>query len=194
MMEELQTWYMSLEPTLQTFWGCAIIASAVFLVQTVLSFIGMDQDVDFDTPDFDGDTMDVGGPMSLFSVRFVVNFFVGFGWAGVTFYDKFPSLWMVYAASIVVGTIFGSMFFVIRKQLMKLQWSGAYDINDSVGKEANVYLRIPEARQGQGKVQISLGGSIHELPAVTDGPQLSSGTHIRVLEVLGNQILLVEKA
>lgn len=193
-MEELQVWFMSLEPSLQAFWGCALVASAIFLVQTVLSFIGMDQDLDFDTPDFDGDTMDAGGPMSLFSVRFVVNFFVGFGWAGVTFYDRVPSLWMVYAISIVIGLLFGSVFFVLRKNLMKLESSGAYDINEAVGKEATVYLRIPEARQGRGKVQISLGGSIHELPAMTDGPQLASGTHIRVLEVSSDQILLVEQA
>lgn len=192
-MEALQTWFLSMDSTAQTFWGCAIVASAIFLVQSIFSFIGMDGDIDFDTPDFDGDTMDAGGALSLFSVRSIVNFFMGFGWAGVTFYGHVSPVWLVYVLSIAVGLLFGSIFFVVRKYLMKLEGSGAYDIKEAVGKQANVYMRIPAERSAQGKIQISLRGSIHELPAVTDGEMLASGTHVKVTEVLGENLLLVEK-
>ena len=69
--QEMDTW-------MQVFWGCAIVGSIIFIIQMVLTLIGMDSsdmDVDFDG----GDTMDLGGGISLFSIKNFVNFIVGFG-------------------------------------------------------------------------------------------------------------------
>ena len=74
----MQEWYLALDPTMQVFWGCAIISSAVFAVQAILTLIGMDAHDAMDLDIADGDTMDVGGGLSLFSIRSLVNFFVGF--------------------------------------------------------------------------------------------------------------------
>jgi len=192
-MNEFSTWYFGLEPILQLFWGCALVSSGVFAIQTVLTFIGMgDYDVDMDT-DFDGDTMDTGGYMSLFSIRSLVNFFVGFGWSGVSFYTAIPSKILLFIVSIAIGLLFGYIFIFLRKKLMRLESNGAVNINDSVDKEAEVYLRIPANNTGAGKVQISLGGSIHEWPAITEGEEIPSGKRIKVVKVIDNKTLLVEK-
>lgn len=53
-------WFSALPMMMQVFWGCAIVGSAIFVVQVVLMLIGIDSDVadmDFDT----GDTLDLGG-------------------------------------------------------------------------------------------------------------------------------------
>ena len=76
---------------------------------------------------------------------------------------------------------------------MCLESNGAVDINDALGKEAEVYLRIPASNTGTGKVQISLGGSIHEMPAITEGGEIASGKRIKVTKVLDNKTLLVEE-
>ena len=193
-MEELSNWFSSLDATLQVFWGCAIVSSLIFLLQAALTLLGMDHDMDFDidAAHLDGDTMDMGGSLSLFSVRSLVNFFVGFGWAGVSFYSLIPQHWLLYLVAILVGIGFGYLYFFIRKQTKRLESDGTIDINESLGKPCDVYLRIPAERTGQGKVQISLRGSVHELPAVTNGPLLASGTHVRVTEVIDNALLLVE--
>ena len=136
--------------------------------------------------------MDEGGSLSLFSLRSLVNFFVGFGWAGVSFYGLIPQKWMLYLASMAVGLCFGYMYFFIRRQTKKLESDGTINICESLGKTCDVYLRIPGQQGGQGKVQISLHGSIHELPALTSGPMLASGTRVRVVEVLGGGVLRVE--
>ena len=191
-MNELTTWYLGLAPTLQIFWGCALISSGVFAIQTILTFIGMDSvDMDVDA-DFDGDTMDTGGYMSLFSIRSLVNFFVGFGWAGVSFYTAIPSKILLFIVAIAIGLGFGYMYIFLRRKLMCLESNGAVDINDSVGKEAEVYLRVPANNTGTGKVQIGLRGSIHEFPAVTDGDEIPSRKRIKVVKVLDNKTLLVE--
>lgn len=194
-MEDLSNWFSSLDPTLKVFWACAAISSAIFLLQAVLTLLGMDHDMDFDfdAAHLEGDTMDMGGGLSLFSMRSLVNFFVGFGWAGVSFYRLIPQKWLLYLLSIVVGFGFVYMYFFIRRQTRRLESDGTINIKECLGKACDVYLRIPGERAGQGKVQISLHGSVHELPAVTSGAQLATGTHVRVVEILGDNVLRVEQ-
>ena len=69
--------FQSMDTWMQVFWGCAVIGSIIFIVQMVLTLVGMDSS-DMDV-DFDGaDTMDLGGGISLFSIKNFVNFIVGF--------------------------------------------------------------------------------------------------------------------
>lgn len=191
MMETLQNWYMQLDGSEQTFWTIALIASGIFLVQAILTMIGMDVHADMDVDIPDGDTMDTGGAVSLFSIRSLVNFFVGFGWAGVTFVNNGMPIWLVYVISIAVGLAFAYLYIFMRKRLMKLEHNGAFKIADCEGLEADVYLRIPAQRTGRGKVQVSVNGSVLELDAVTEGDALASGTRIKIVAVEGT-IVVVE--
>ena len=160
MFESFANWYSAMEPMQQMFWGCAIVASVVFLIQMLLTLIGMDgHDVDtsFDVADFgdvDSDTMDTGGGLSLFSIRSLVNFFVGFGWAGVSLREPIGNNWLLVVAAVGVGCLFVWLFFYIRKQTRKLEANGAFNIRNCEGKTANVYLRIPGNGKGKGKIQI----------------------------------------
>lgn len=193
-MNELTNWYYGLEPNLQIFWGCALISTGVFAVQTVLTLIGMDStDMDTDFDFSDGDTMDTGGYMSLFSIRSLVNFFMGFGWAGISFYNVIPFKILLYIVAIAVGIAFGYMYILLRKKMMKLESNGAVNILDAINKECDVYLRIPGNNKGSGKVQISIGGSIHEIPAITDDEDIPSGTRVKVTEVIDKKTLKVER-
>ena len=191
-MNDLLTWFQGLEPAAQVFWGCAIVSSAIFLIQAILTMIGMDHDMDFEVGDFDGDTMDTGGAVSLFSIRSLVNFFVGFGWAGVSFYNDISSKAVLYIIAICVGLLFSYATIFLIKKMKKLEHNGAYKIADCVGKSCDVYLRIPAAGEGKGKVQISLNGSIHEFDAVSTGEAIATGKRVKVVDLEGN-VLKVEK-
>ena len=76
-------------------------------------------------------------------------------------------------------------------KMKKLEHNGAYKIADCVGKSCDVYLRIPAAGEGRGKVQISLNGSIHEFDAVSTGEALATGKRVKVVAVEGT-VLTVE--
>lgn len=193
MWQDIQLWFNALNGTEQTFWVILMVASAFFIIQAVLAFIGMDADVDMNVDFTDGDTMSAGGAMSLFSLRSLVNFFFGFGLAGVTFIGTIEPVWLVYVVATIVGLCFAGLCIFLSKKLLKLERNGAMNINECVGLEGNVYLRIPASRSGKGKVQLSINGSIHELDATTEGPELKSGTHIEVISVNGNELIVAAK-
>lgn len=194
-MEDISNWYSALPSILQLFWGCAIVSSFVFLVQAILTLLGMDGDSDFDLDaSASSDTMDLGGGLSLFSVRSFVNFFVGFGWAGIGFYNLIPQAWLLYVIAAVIGCFFVWLYFFIRRQTMRLQSDGSINVKKCIGSHCDVYLRIPAENSGTGKVQISINGSIHEYSAVTKGALLPSGSRARVVDVMDNDVFVVEKA
>ena len=199
MFEAISTWFTALEPIQQMFWGCALVASVVFLIQMVLTMLGMDGhnvDVDFDVADFgdmDTDTMDMGGALSLFSIRNLVSFFVGFGWAGVSLHNLITSPVLLIIVSILVGCGFVWVFFIVKKQMKKFEANGAFDIQNCKGRTANVYLRIPGQNSGKGKIQISVNGAFHELDALTDGEPIATGSKVRITEIIDGETLRVEK-
>ena len=56
-----------------------------------------------------------------------------------------------------------------------------------------MYLRIPAARSGRGKVQVSVKGSVHEIDAMTDrDEEIATGGQVKIVEVLGDDLLLVD--
>ena len=123
--------FQSMDTWIQVFWGCAVIGSIIFIVQMVLTLVGMDSS-DMDV-DFDGaDTMDLGGGISLFSIKNFVNFIVGFGWGGVCFAGVIENKWLLTLVAVLVGVAFVLMFFFIKKQTKKLEHNGAFQISDCV--------------------------------------------------------------
>lgn len=187
-MTNFVEWYQVLPVVLQVFWGCALVSSAFFLLQTILMLVGMDSgDVDVDT-----DTLDLGGGLSLFSIKNLVNFFLGFGWAGVSLYTQVDSVLWLSVLAVLIGLSFVVLFLFIAKKMMKLETNGAFRIDDCCGQLADVYLRIPAARQGCGKVQISVNGSVYERDAMTDGEAIPTGNKVHICEVLDGTILLVK--
>lgn len=193
----LSSWFSELDPALRIYWGIAIFASVVFVIQTTMSFVGIsdidsgDADVDFST---DSDSMDDAGAMHLLSIRNIFYFLLGFGWTGVSLWNTIESRVLLIVVALLVGLGFVALFMFLFRQMMKLQSNGAFNINDAVGKVCDVYLRIPAAEQGMGKVQISFNGSVQELDARTQGEQIPSGAKVRVLRVIDNKVLVVEKA
>ena len=77
--------FNSLEPLQKFFWTIACCASLVFIIQTVMTFVGLGTDTDVDAGPMDGsvDSMEDGALSGVFSFRNLVNFLLGYGWAGV---------------------------------------------------------------------------------------------------------------
>lgn len=192
-MEELLNIYSNLDIWMQAYWGCAIVSTVFFIIQMALTLIGMDStdmDVDFDGPD----TMDLGGGLSLFSIRNLVNFFCGAGWAGVCLNNAISNRYVLLLISLAIGVAFVYLFFLMKKQTKKLEHNGAFNIADCVGNIATVYLRIPAQRSGQGKVQVSINGSVQEIEAITDDTEpIASNSKVHITAAYDDSTLLVSR-
>ena len=185
----MMEWFNSLDPSLKIYWGIAIIASLFFVIQTIVSLFGGDMfdDVDFDT---DGDA---SGVSHFFSVRNLVNFLLGTGWGGVCFYNTISSKTFLMFIAVLCGIFFVLIFFFLVKILLKLSKNNTFRLIETLEKTADVYLPIPENKSGKGKIQISVRGSFHEIDAITAGEKIATGAKVRVVEIIDNQAVLVEK-
>lgn len=197
MYNELMEWYGALDATMRAYWTIAIAFSLVFAVQMVLTLVGLG-DTDGgdmgDMGDGNGDTMDTGGAIQLFTIRNVVNFMLGVGWGGVCLGSVIPNRLLLALAAILCGCVMVTAFVLMFRQLMRLEGNGSFRIEESVGQTCQVYLRIPARRTGTGKVQVSFHGSVQELPAQTDGEAIPTGTRVQVVEVIDRNLLIVAAA
>lgn len=184
--------FNQLEPMLKIFWMVAAISSLIFIVQTIMTFTGTDS-TDGISADFDGDLSSADSPFQLFSFRNLINFLLGFSWAGISFYETISNKSVLVLIAFLIGTSFLVAFFFIIKQIQKLAEDNTFSIGTTIQKTGQVYITIPANKNGKGKIQISVNGAVHELDAITNGDILTSGEMIRVIQVIDNNLLLVEK-
>jgi len=187
--------FNSLEPLQKFFWVIALCASLVFLIQTIMTFVGLGTDADVDAGPMDGsvDSMEDGSLSGVFSFRNLINFLLGYGWAGALLYSSIEKGWLLQVVAIAVGLAFVLAFVFMFRQVMKLSHDGSFKMSEAVGLKADVYLRIPASRSGRGKVQVSVKGSVHEVDAMTDrNEEIATGAQVKIVKVLGDDLLLVE--
>ena len=184
--------FNEMEPLLRAFWYIALPASLIFLIQSVMTFMGMDAS-DGTEADFNSDFDHVDAPFQLFSLRNLINFLMGFGWAGISFYRSIDNTFLLVGAALVVGVIFILLFFVIIRQIQKLAEDNSFTITDTINQTCSVYLTIPASKSGKGKIQVSVKGSFQELDAMTEGEKIESGSTVKIVKVEGNNIVFVEK-
>ncbi len=190
----------TLMPTmLQVYWIMAALASIVFIIQAIMTFAGFDADADADLVDAPDDIPSGGGDAAfdadgfhLVSVKSVICFILGFGWTGVLCWDLIPNRYLLALAATVVGLIFMASIAFLLYQVMKLNRDNTFHVEQVVGKTAEVYLRIPAARQDTGKITISHNGSIHELEALTSGEAIPTGAKVRIMDKVDGDTVLVE--
>jgi len=189
-------WWGTLDGTQQMFWGISIIFSFLFVIQFVLSLIGLDFESDTDI-DVSADS-DTGGDYSLdasftlFSVRSIIAFFTFFGWTGVLAINAgFGTMMAVILASLS-GFLAMAMVGYMMYLFSKLGESGNIDVNEALFQTGEVYLTIPEGKRGQGKIHINIQGVLKEMDAITEGKMIANGSNVRVVEVIDDKILVVE--
>lgn len=188
------TWWTSLSTAMQVLWAITLSASLIFVIQTIMTFLGLgDHDADFDLDTSDG-SFDADPSMNLLTFRNLVNFCLGFGWTAVLMHEKIQSNALLIIVSVIVGILLVTVVMWIFKWLSGMQQTGNIDVHKSaVGCEGKVYLTIPGERKGEGKIQITINNAVREYDAVTDGETIPTGKAIKVTEVINDYTLLVEE-
>lgn len=190
-------WWNGLELVQQIFALIAIPSTALLIIQTVLQLIGIGDDgMDLDgdgIPDTDIDAASIDDGLTLFSVRGILSMLCITGWLGVGLLETSLPDWAAVLISVAAGiaTLVGIAF--LMRCILRLQSSGNIDISNAVGKVAQIYIPIPAAGHGSGKVTITLQEKFCEYSAITAGSEaLATGRYVRVVAVGDGDILVVE--
>ncbi|MCH7413137.1 NfeD family protein [Belliella sp. R4-6] len=183
--------FENLDPLLRTFWYVAIPTSLIFVIQTILTFVGGDA-TDGLEADFEGYLGEVNAPFQLFSLRNLINFLLGFSWTGISFFTSISNKTILILLAIAIGSLFVYLFFLIINQVRKLAEDNSFKLSNTLNRTADVYLTIPGHKKGKGKIMISVNGAFHELDAVTENETIPSGAVVKVVRIDSNNLLIVE--
>ena len=195
----IATWWTGLSLVMKILWGVTLTASLVFIIQSILTFLGADADSTFDVDvdsSLDGsDLSNIDGGSNLYTFRNFVNFLLGFGWSAILLQRSITSTPLLIFVSVLIGLALVAAVMYMFKWLAGMQQSGNIDIETAAkGCEGKVYLTIPALEQGEGKVQITISGAVREYSAITDSEEpLKTGTPIRVVDVVNANTVLVEQ-
>jgi hypothetical protein len=189
---------------------CAVLGGALFLVQLVMlvvGFDGFDSDVDVPTGALEGDIKlheaevdfdkhpdqwlhNDGWFVGIITFRSIVAAVTVFGLIGMATaqqYDALQSLALATGAGLVTLYAVGWSF----KKLYQVRSDGTVRLQQALGQPGTVYLAIPAARTGAGKVTVQVGGRTMEYRAMTDGPALPTNSTVVVTEILNEQTIAV---
>ena len=178
------------------FMACAALGGVLFLVQLVIQFAGHDASADVGPHDPAMLTHDGGAADSSFkllSFQGLTAFFMMFGLVGLAMYRQSGAgaLWSLVAglaAGLAAVWVIGKLFSSMRK----LQSSGTMDLHKAIGQPGEIYLTIPAG--GTGKVQVTVQNRLSVFDAVSrDGAEIKTGVAVKVADLRGANVMVVEK-
>ena len=175
----------------RVFFCVALFFTLILIVQIILMLFGGDGADDFDGDDF---AISDGEGFALFTIKGLIAFFAVGGWMGFAFGGGFIK--PVWTILIAVGSGLIAFFAasLLVYWLSKLAMSGTMQIENAVGKTAEVYLTIPANGQGSGKITLEVQGRWTELEAMTEeGEPIKTGAKV-VVERTDDHTCYVVKA
>jgi len=184
-------WFSNLELFSKIYWVIALVASFIFVIILVATFMGGDAD---DAGGIDAEIEgDTGAGFQFFTFKNLIAFFTIFGWSGIACLDEGYSKSITVIVSLVCGLLMMLLMATLFYYISKLNDSGTLILKNATNAIGEVYLTIGAKRSKIGKVHVRVQGALRELEALTDSEtDLKSGSVIKVKEVTGNGILIVE--
>ena len=203
-------WWIALGTVGQVFACIAIPATVMLIIQMILTLIGLGGDdmdaqtdgadadgidTDIDDSSFDDADMDIAdGGLRVFTLRGLIAFFSVTGWVGTVCCNFGLNLPVTIIISVASGLLAMFLIAALLKWLLKLQYDGTEDIKDALGVSGTVYLKIPPARSGKGKVNVIIQGKLCEKDAVTDEETvITRDEEITVIGISGGETLIVRR-
>src|SRR5688572_14045657 len=135
---------------------CAVVGGTLLVIQTVLLvFAGVDDATDADHLETH-DGLDGEGILKLISLKTVIAFVTFFGLAGLASEQAGLARWPTLGIGLIAGALALYLVAWLMALLSQLHSAGNVDLNNAVGREGSVYLRIPAAATRPGKVTLEL--------------------------------------
>jgi hypothetical protein len=188
----MTTWLSSFFSDGLVYWIIAVFASVLQVLLLFGALMGGHFEADHGDVGHDG-SGDSDGAVKLFSLRVLVAFFVGFGWAGVLAHRHGMEAWLAALWAAGTGAVFMAVLFFTLRVLLSMRHDGTLNYRNAVGVDGQAYVTIPARRQGFGQVEILLQGRLITTNAVTDADEpVRPNQKIRVTAVEAANVLVVQ--
>ena len=187
-------WWNELDLIQQIFALIALPSTVLIIIQTVLLLIGIggESDTDVDVDDVDGIDLPDDG-LAIFSIRGILSMLCITCWVAVALLETTLPAGVSIAIAIVCGivTLIGMAY--LMRAVNRLQSSGNIDVGNCIGKIGEVYIPVPAAGAGSGKINLTVQEKFCEFTAITtSSDQLKTGSYVRVVAVNEAGVLVVE--
>ena len=166
---------------------CAVFGGTLILLQLFLMLLGFGGGADTES-DF-GDTADHSSPADIFkmlSLRTLVAGIAFFGLGGLAGLTGGTSKSVSVLIAIVSGLAAIYIVYYLYLAAARLKDDGSLSIKTLIGSTGSVYVRIPAAKSGIGKVLICQQERTVEYEAVTAGEELKTTTPIVVVGIVSS--------
>lgn len=187
MLAPLTDWLSEGTLALQIFRVIALIGLGMAVLQVVLLSLGANHDVDFDISDGGH-----GAFSGVFSVTTLSGFALGFGTVGSILMGADQSIFVAALGGAASGGGVGFIFYLLMRLMNTLKEDNTFKIESCIGQIGTAYIHIPAKAPG-GQVQVVAQSRMVTLAAMSD-EAISSGERVRIVAVLGSDMLKVERA
>jgi len=175
--------FLANSPLLGVYFVCATFGGSLILLQLLLmmfGFGGTDEASDF------GDAADhvTADIFQMLSLRTLTAGIAFFGIGGLAGWTGTNSLAISVLIAVISGLIAIYAVYYLYLSVAKMKTDGSLSEKTLVGASGSVYVRVPAAKSGIGKVLVAQQGRTVEYEAMTAGEELKSGTPIVVVAVI----------
>lgn len=181
------------------YWASTIIGGTLFILRLIMLFVGggdgdsLDTALDAGDADLSGHHGDADVSFQLLSLQGLTSFFMMFGLVGLALLKASLPVFVTVIGGILAGLGTVAIVSLIFTQMKRLQTDGTLNIQNTIGKDGDVYLNIP--KNGSGQVQVIVQGSLKIFDAVSSNKNpIATGEKIHVVGVAGGNTLIIEKS
>ena len=181
-------WWNELSNADRLFSTSVVVSSILLLIFFVLSYF-----------DFDTESQQIPKihpkKKPLIEAKDILYFFVAFSWLGLLGLRVFSNHWYAIVVAATAGIAITGLIKLLPNSLFSVQprrrkLNTSEEIIESVGRVSH---SIPPHRNGFGKIYLNYRTGPYELEAITAGDELPVGSTIRIVDVLDERVVLVER-
>lgn len=183
----MKEWFLNLQWYEHVYLWLGVASTLFLIIQIIMMcFSSFGGDVDLDG---DGEIdVDLDSGVSIFTTKSITAFFAVGSWAGLLTCSLSSEKlqWLSVLIALIAGFAAATAVVLLMRAMMKLQSNGILQTENLIGKRATVYVSIPAARSGRGKITLDAQGKFMELDAITeDGEKLLCDEAVEIVATEG---------
>ena len=129
--------------------------------------------------------------LRIFTLQGMVAFSTIFSWSALAGIKRGVKTANAILIGVVMGAILMYIVALIIKNSKKLSEDGTFQMRDTLGQLAEVYIPIPPKNSGYGKVTVSFHNRYMEFNAVTQTDRLlKTGETVRIVDIVNDNVVV----